>query len=527
MSKSSINFQTAKSNSSAHMSRDSFVSYLIEHDNNNFEYKHYQDPKEYLELAQVQTKLLTKRNMQSSAVKNFIQEAVLNIKKDTTIAEVENLFKTFNKEFKGGFKVFEIALHKDEGVFVDTKYDVEDLTFDSKTLKVYKDNIDVSNEVIAYAPSKDIFYNPDNQKWYKEKTFENEFDTSKLQKKMNYHAHISFTKWEELTGKNIRLQKSDLQNIQTITAREMKMERGEENSQTKRLNHYQIKKLQSENNDFKKENLATHADLRAEVAKLRAELKEHGATRSDYAALEQMNKELKAKIETKDLTIQELETTKKSYIKAFREILPTAKNEVEVVEYVKTLKNELQATKRLKDELDHTKTLLRASETSKIDLTNKLTAKTYHLETASKKIESLEAKNKTLSSTVAELKEAFNDLRQSLPLAVREKVVKFQEVVSAIKQQLTSPKQQEAKPSRSEAPKETEKKIYMRLGDEPKKEKTREELLSELKSNSKNMQENLEKMRTGLSLSEIQEAHQKARDEQAQKSSSNYQDLSR
>ena len=309
MSKSSINFQTAKANSSSHMARDSFVSYLIEHDNNHFEYKHYQDPNEYLEFAQVQTKLLTKRKMQSKAIDNFVQEAVLNIKKDTTIEDVENLFKTYNKEFKGGFKVFELALHRDEGVFIDTKHNVDDLVFDSKTLKIYKDGVDVSDEVISLAPNKDIFYNKDDKKWYKEKTFETEIDTSKLQKKMNYHAHISFTKWDELTGKNIRLQKSDLQKIQTITAREMGMERGEKNSQTKRLNHYQIKKLQADVNEqklvHKELKLVTVPQLKQTIKDLREELKENKATRADYAALEQLNKDLKVKVENKDLTIEQ------------------------------------------------------------------------------------------------------------------------------------------------------------------------------------------------------------------------------
>ena len=378
MSKSSINFQTAKSNSSAHMKRDSFVSYLLEHENNHFEYKHYQDPEEYLEYAQVQTKLLTKRKMQSKAVENFVQEAVLNIKKDTTIEEVENLFKTYNKEFGGGFMVFELALHRDEGVFIDTKYNIDDLVFDSKTLKIYKDGVDVSDEVISLAPNKDIFYNKETKKWYKEKTFKTEIDTSKLQKKINYHAHISFTKWNELTGKNIRLQKSDLQKIQTITAREMGMERGERNSQTKRMNHYQIKKLQADLNEQKlvqKElKLVTVPQLKQTIKELRAELKENKATRSDYAALEQLNKDLKAKVAAKDLTIAELEAEIKEHVD-HKKILVTSvakvlkqeqkqmlqnipnleerhtkagefleENEIKTREEIKTLKNELQAT---------------------------------------------------------------------------------------------------------------------------------------------------------------------------------------
>ena len=79
---SSINFQTAKSNSLSQLSRESYVSYLIEHDTNHYEYKHYENADDYLEFAKLQTKLLTNRKMQKLAIESFIQEAVLNIKKD-------------------------------------------------------------------------------------------------------------------------------------------------------------------------------------------------------------------------------------------------------------------------------------------------------------------------------------------------------------------------------------------------------------------------------------------------------------
>ncbi len=294
------------------MSRESFISYLIEHEHDNFLYKKYLDKDDYLEFAIAETKKVTGRKMQKLAIDNFVQEAVLNIKKDTSIEEVENLFKLFSSNrFKnqeaGGFKVFEIAIHKDEGVFIYSKYNIEDLKFDSKTLKVFKDGIDISDEVFSFAPNRDIFYNLKSKKWYKEKEFKTEIDKSTLQKKMNYHAHISFTKWDKKTGKNIRLQKGDLQKIQTITANEMRMERGEINSQTKRLNHYQIKKLQAENNDQKKENLATFKDLKLTIKDLRIKLKESGATRPDYANLEALNKKLIDKIKNKDLTILQLQ----------------------------------------------------------------------------------------------------------------------------------------------------------------------------------------------------------------------------
>ena len=97
---SSINFQTAKSNSLSHLSRESYVSYLIEHDTNHYEYKHYENADDYLEFAKLQTKLLTNRKMQKLAIDNFIQEAVLNIKEDTTIEDIELLFKKFKKKIQ-------------------------------------------------------------------------------------------------------------------------------------------------------------------------------------------------------------------------------------------------------------------------------------------------------------------------------------------------------------------------------------------------------------------------------------------
>jgi hypothetical protein len=306
---SSFNMDTSSANSSAHMKRDSYVSYLIDYSNNRFEYKYYLDSKEYLEFARHQTKLLTGRKMQSSAIDSFVQEAVINIEEHHTIEDIENLFKNLNRKFDGGFKLFDVAIHKDEGVFIQTKHNVNDLTFNSKTLKIYKDDIDVTNDVISFAPNKDIFYNPDNKKWYKEKAFKNEFDTSKLQIKYNLHAHANFTKWEESTGKNIRTLKGEMRKIQDITAECLEMQRGEINSNTKRMNHYQLKKLYSDNNELKKVNvelLATITELKEANAELRAELKQAKVGRTEYAQLEQLNKDLKISVKNKDLTIEEL-----------------------------------------------------------------------------------------------------------------------------------------------------------------------------------------------------------------------------
>lgn len=319
MAKSSINFQKASINSKAHMLRISKVTYLLDNENSKNVFKEYLDANTFLEQAKIITKEKTKRSMQKLAIENFIQEAVLNIKEHTSIKDIENLFKKFNKEFGGGFKVFDIALHKDEGVFIDSKFNIDDLVWDSKSLKWFKENEDVTNEVFAIAPGRDIFYNADDKSWYKEKDFKQKIDTTKYQKFYNYHSHIRFTKFDENNGKNIRLSKSDLSKIQDITAKHLDMERGEKWSKNKRMTHWQKKALYDENTKQKALKQATQKDLKTEIATLRAELKENKANRSDYAQLEQKKKELEEQIKKKNLTIEELKEQVNKLQKEFNE----------------------------------------------------------------------------------------------------------------------------------------------------------------------------------------------------------------
>ena len=98
-------------------------------------------------------------------------------------------------------------------------------------------------------------------------------------------------------------------------------------------------------------------------------------------------------------------------------------------------------------------------------------------------------------------------------------------IVMSVKQQL-SPISNGRSPE-PKATKETGKKIYMRLGDEPKQEKTRNELLAEFQQSTNNMRENLRKMSNGLSSEQIQKIQDEIKQEQSKKSSQNYRDFSR
>jgi hypothetical protein len=317
MAKASINFQVATGNSEAHMFRLSSVSYLLENETSTNEFKKYIIVNDFLEEAKIITKEKTKRAMQKLAIENFIQEAVLNIKKETSIEDVEKLFKKFNEEFKGGFEVFSIALHKDEGVFIDSKYKIKDLTWDSKNLKWFLEDEEVTNKVFSIAPGRDIFYDLKDKKWYKEKSFKTEVDISKYQKFYNYHSHILFTKFDKTKGKNVRLSKSDYSKIQDITAEHLDMQRGDKWSKNKRMTHWQRKDLTAQNEKMKKEfveadnlhlkekkeDLATINDLKKENTRIRKELKDKGAKREDWANYEELYKNLKIESNQDKLTI--------------------------------------------------------------------------------------------------------------------------------------------------------------------------------------------------------------------------------
>ena len=322
MAKASINFATAKGGgeSEKHMDRDPDhkVTYLLDHDSKNNEYKTYRSASDYLEKAKVAAKEITGRKMQQKAIDNFVQEAVVNLNENHTVDDVKKVFDEFQKEF-GGFEVFKIAVHRDEGVFVDTEHDIKDLEYDSKTLTWIKNGLDVTNEVYDYAPNRNIFYNAEDKNWYLDKKFTEQIDTSRLQIKMNYHAHVQFTKFDMSQGRNARspetkngkrshgLTKSDLSRIQDINAQILGMQRGEKFTKTKRMNHYQVKQAHDSKREIKKQVKAKKKDIDKLKDEIRAEMiAEGGHTPDEYKALNDKFKALQKQRKNDELTIKDL-----------------------------------------------------------------------------------------------------------------------------------------------------------------------------------------------------------------------------
>lgn len=314
MAKASINFATAKGGgeSEKHMDRDKDhkVTYLLDNDSKNNEYKTYRSSKDYLSAAKLATKEKTGRSMQQKAIDNFIQEAVLNLNEDHTIEDVEKVFKDLQKEF-GGFEVFKISVHKDEGVFLETKHDLKDLEYDARSLTWIKEGIDVTNEVMDHAPGRNIFYNDQDKNWYSDKQFTKEVDTSKLQIKINYHAHVQFTKFDMSQGKNARLQKKDMSKIQDLNAKSLKMERGinygkEGKAAAKRMNHYQLKQEIDKKRDLKL-TVAKVKDINTLKDEIKKEMiAEGGHSPEEYQSLNKLFKDLKADHKEQKLTIEDL-----------------------------------------------------------------------------------------------------------------------------------------------------------------------------------------------------------------------------
>ena len=317
--KSSFHSQKATSHSLEHMKRETKVNYLLIHDSTVNQNKKYKNLEVFKEDAKRIYLEKIRQKMQPKAKENLIKEAVLNIKPNTTIEDIERTFKTLNKRF-GGHYILSQSLHFDEGVFIDSKYKLEDLEYTSSTLSWKHIGLDkdVTNDVIDYAPNRNIFYNKDDKSWYFDKEFEKKADTSKLQMKINYHAHVLYSNFDKQSGKTARMNRTDMRELQSIVADSLGMKRGIEFSKNKRMNHWQQKKAHDAKRDLKlktKSELARLKDLKQEMKLLREELKGKDSTREDYAKLEAINNELESKIRNKELSIEDLQDTMNEKLK--------------------------------------------------------------------------------------------------------------------------------------------------------------------------------------------------------------------
>ncbi|UMQ44127.1 plasmid recombination protein [Chryseobacterium sp. Y16C] len=162
--KTSINFKAVKSDSETHNFRKKTFDYIRKDLTPKNEYWMEQKIAQRIQNIEAYCKEKSGRKLQKNAMP--VREAVVVIKENTTMLELQNLAKRLEEELK--IRVFQIAIHKDEG------------------------HID-----------------KDTKEW-----------------KPNYHAHL-VADWQDLgTGKTLKHQSYHYSKMQDLTAECLNMERG-------------------------------------------------------------------------------------------------------------------------------------------------------------------------------------------------------------------------------------------------------------------------------------------------------------
>ncbi len=250
----------------------------------------------------------------------------------------------------------------------------------------------------------------------------------------NYHCHIEFMGLDS-QGSSVRrkLTRGYLKDLQTQTADILQMERGQQNSKAKRLDTYEFKNHKQREENTLKPILAKQKDLKQEIATLREDLKEHKATRKDYAQLEQLNKNLKEQIKNKDLTLSDLQKQLNEYkdttdttIEAYRADIATKQKRLnkalEVQKALKadndTLKSDLRAYKRDIEQLDAKpqEIIKEVEKVVEIEVIREV-PKVEYVEKVVKTIEQIEVENPInteLQEEIERLKSVLNKFKNAL-----------------------------------------------------------------------------------------------------------------
>lgn len=185
--KTSINFKAVKSDSETHNFRKKTFDYIRKDLTSKNEYWMEQKIADRIQKIEAYCKEKSGRKLQKNAMP--VREAVVVIKENTTMLELQNLAKRLEEELK--IRVFQIAIHKDEG-----------------------------------------HTDKDTKEW-----------------KPNYHAHL-VADWQDFeTGKTLKHQSYHYSKMQDLTAECLNMERGKSGSRG-RLEAIEFK-IQQKEEDLK------------------------------------------------------------------------------------------------------------------------------------------------------------------------------------------------------------------------------------------------------------------------------------
>ncbi len=355
--KSSIHLAPGASGYLAHNSRESYSKSQVFHDEKN---ELRNNKKEAFEIYKSELAArsaaytnCTKQKLQKNAVTHY--STIINLHQHHNLADLKELTDYLEKTLDT--KIFQVAIHKDEGKLINKK----------TGLKL------VSGE--------DFFCNPKDKKLYSDEKFTKPINMSDWTVEKNYHAHVEMMGLDS-NGKAIkrnRLTRTYLKELQTFTAKSLKMERGNTvdpytkkemteiknllkpkhtypsnraygiafnkvakelgyyKKNTKRIDTNNFKQIAKAKNDVEKEKLAEEQKLikkaskiiRSERAKVDAVTEEsknlraviatnNKLKREEWAELEAQIKALKAQAKAKELTLDglhaEIVTLKAKYL---------------------------------------------------------------------------------------------------------------------------------------------------------------------------------------------------------------------
>lgn len=287
MRKGTFSVQNASANSSKHNSRELSPKYLIASSAENY-YEQIIEDEKFIQLAQDKYKELVKQNMQKKQFPGLIKETVLTIKENQNQDDIKDLFQELNKEF-GGHHLTELSIHRDEGHF--------------------------SKDDIAYYPTKNILKKEND--WFicsdpniekpKKDDFDKLVNINNFEKVFNYHAHAKFSMFDMSTGKTARMNKGEMSKRIKFVSNHLGLDYNPSKDRHIKKSVNQVKDEYLVKATEKSIELAKQKDLKLQISKAREALQEEKATRKDYAALEELNKNLKSDIKNKTLTIEDLE----------------------------------------------------------------------------------------------------------------------------------------------------------------------------------------------------------------------------
>lgn len=182
--KTSINFKAVQSDSETHNFRKKTFDYVRKDLTKNNEYWIGEKIVDQIQKIENYCKEKSGRKLQKNAMP--VREAVVLIKENTTMQDLHNLSKRLEEEL--GIRIFQIAIHKDEGHF-----------------------------------------DKDSKEW-----------------KPNYHAHL-VADWQDLqTGKTLKHQPFHYSKMQDLAAECLQMKRGKSNSGIQRLEAVEFKIMKKE-----------------------------------------------------------------------------------------------------------------------------------------------------------------------------------------------------------------------------------------------------------------------------------------